>query len=887
MRRPLIAWTLLVAVASASACSGDPDRAPGAAAGTDAGVPLDGAATADGGEEPGFDGNTTPACVTARGAGTPTSGLFEDGADRTTVAVKGAPGCARSFDLSTNVPQRDGRSGTRTVAEIAGLPSVQTKSDTFDALYALALTEAREDSVSEIKDGAFGGGAPIDCGPGGCFQTGEKWTYVWTRDTAYSMHLGLAALDPLRARTSLLFKVSARRDGFATEIVQDTGSGGSYPVSTDRVVWALGAWQALAYLTGDARVDLRDRAWTAIRGTIERDRKVAFDARDGLYRGEESFLDWREQTYASWTATDVVPIAESRALSTNVAHLELLEIGARLAEEKGDGVSAALFAGFAKDLRERIRARFLLADERQLASYVGADLDPSAVRRHDLLGTSLAILYDVTTSAEAREALSRYPHTSKGAPVVWPQEQDVPIYHNRALWPFVTAYALRAARKVRHDGVANRAIDTLVRGAALSLSNMENFEAVTGKTWVSEGATSGPVVNSPRQLWSVAGYLSMVHDVIFGLEATPSSIRFLPYVPKRLRNGLLAGSDTLVLNNFPYHDRRITVVVKLPPAGKSQDGAYAIGSVRLNGRTVGEAPIDEGKLSNRNTLEIELADLDEAPAAATLVSATSEYRNVFAPRPPRVGTVTLDQGKLKVTFDAGGEKPEDVTFRVYRDGAVVADKLPGTTVFYTDAATSAASPSHCYSVEARFASGNASHHARPVCFWGAGAARVISRPASDFTAVGGAWVTDHGRSFYQAWGDPGHKLTTRTFTAQATGDALVQLVYGNGAGPVSTGITCAVKLVRVEDAASNAVAAQGYVVMPQRGTWGTWGDSTSVRAALVQGKAYRVVVTDDAAAVNMSAFSHFERYTGGTGGASGPFFRVNLAEVKVLALSGP
>ena len=75
--------------------------------------------------------------------------------------------------------------------------------------------------------------------------------------------------------------------------------------------------------------------------------------------------------------------------------------------------------------------------------------------------------------------------------------------------------------------------------------------------------------------------------------------------------------------------------------------------------------------------------------------------------------------------------------------------------------------------------------------------------------------------------------------------------------------------------------------MPQRGTWATWGDSTFVRAKVTQGKTYRVVVTDDAKSVNMSAFSHFATYTAGTGGSGGSFFRVNVAEVKVLGLSGP
>jgi hypothetical protein len=32
-----------------------------------------------------------------------------------------------------------------------------------------------------------------------------------------------------------------------------------------------------------------------------------------------------------------------------------------------------------------------------------------------------------------------------GAPVIWPQQQDMPVYHNRAIWPFVTAYGLKAA----------------------------------------------------------------------------------------------------------------------------------------------------------------------------------------------------------------------------------------------------------------------------------------------------------------------------------------------------------------------------------------------------------------------------------------------------------
>src|SRR5690606_32382395 len=137
-----------------------------------------------------------------------------------------------------------------------GAPSIRTGSDLFDALHALAVEEARENAVSAVRDYAFDDGNPVACGDEGCFETGRLWNYVWTRDTAYSVDLGLAAIDPLRARNSLLFKLSERRGGGGLEIVQDTGTGGSWPVSTDRVAWALGAEALLAWLDGPERAAL-------------------------------------------------------------------------------------------------------------------------------------------------------------------------------------------------------------------------------------------------------------------------------------------------------------------------------------------------------------------------------------------------------------------------------------------------------------------------------------------------------------------------------------------------------------------------------------------------------------------------------------------------------
>jgi len=833
----------------------------------------------------GFDGATTPGCIEAKGTATANARKLDDSAGAATVTVEGA-GCARSFSLTSTADRRDALPASpRVLAETEGRPSLQTTNELFDALYQLALEEAKEGSVASIRDGAFGNGGALPCATGGCFETGRKWTYVWTRDTAYSVNLGLGWIDPIRARNSLDFKLSTRRDGTDLQIVQDTGTGGSYPVSSDRSVWALGAREILQHLTGDERTAFRDRAYTAIKNTIDHDRSVVFDAKDGLYRGEQSFLDWREQTYPGWTVPDLAHIAASKSLSTNVAHLALLDTGAELAEERGDPANATSLKKMASDLRTAIRTRLWLDEDKQFSTYVTTTLDPAPARRFDLLGTSLAILHDVATPDQARQAMASYPTLPKGPPVIFPQQKDTAVYHNRAIWPFVTAYWVKAAKKTRNDAAFDAGIRSLLRGAALNLSNMENLEVVSGKAFLEDGASSGPVVNSQRQLWSVAGYVGMVNSELFGVSAEPRGLRVAPFVTRGLRTTLFAGASTMALNNLSFRGKKVSLVVNLPPATGNTTGAYAVASVRINGVVAADGLIEDAKLASRNLIEVELAE-DPAPAATVkTITDVSDYRAIFAPRTPAVTTVALAGNKLALSLDLAGESASDVTVSLYRDGVRVAKDLPGSTTAWTDSATNGeATPSHCYSVETRYTtSGNVSQRAKPNCFWGSGSARITTVPASSFVVSGGSSTTAYGRFFYEGWGDASDQIVA-TVAATRSGDHLVQAVYGNGAGAINTGITCAVKRVTVEELPGGNVVGSGYVVMPQRADWASWGESSMVRVPLTAGKSYRVRLAHDARAVNMSAFSHFSQYTGGSGGSGGSFFRVNVAELKVLSL---
>jgi hypothetical protein len=443
---------------------------------------------------------------------------------------------------------------------------VRTASTLFNALFAMAQEDLHKDSVAAVNDAAFDQGRPMPCR---CFIAGEKWPFVWTRDISYAIDLGLWRLDPARARTSLLFKISPPRDGSAPRglyVMQDTGSGGSWPISTDRVVWFLGARHLL-----DDRA-FADTVYHALTDTLAQDLRYAFDPRIGLYRGETSFLDWREQSYPAWTAHNVVFIAQSFALSTNVLHYQALEMAATMAQQRGQQTAAVRYTRQAQALREAINARFWRGDRKLYMSYIGGPIDPAPFDAYDLLGLDLAITSGVADAARALEALEHYPAWAAGSPVIWPERRDEPIYHNQAIWPFVSEYTLRAARQAHEAPLIALEVRSLMRGAALNASNMENYSLLEQSTNV-PGELGGPAVDSPRQLWSVAAYLDMVLRGVFGLE---DDGRVAPELPASLVP-MLFGADRSISLHLDGRD----IVLDRPSGAES--ALYVAGPVQQRG----------------------------------------------------------------------------------------------------------------------------------------------------------------------------------------------------------------------------------------------------------------------------------------------------------------
>jgi hypothetical protein len=841
-------------------------------------------------QAPPVDAPTITDCANATGAGARDTSTL--GAARASIVVDG---CLRRYRLEGPAPEREPfPNSPREWAERADAPRVRTRNVLFDALYSLAVEESRLNSVDAIRDGAFNNGAALPCPAGGCFETGQLWNYVWTRDTAYSVDLGLAAFDPVRARNSLAFKLSARRDGSNEQIVQDTGTGGSYPVSTDRVAWALGADALIPWLDDADRGAFDDRSYNAIRNTAEHDRLVAFDPVTGLYRGEQSFLDWREQSYPEWTARDNAHIAMSHSLGTNLLHWAALDFVARGATARSDASTAARYTMWRDELAARIRARFWIPETRTLAAFTTTTLDPSAVRRLDLLATSLAVSLGVLSGSEAADAVANYPFSAFGPPVIHPQLQQIPIYHNRGAWPFVTAYLLRAARDVRNDAVANAAMRSLMEGAARSRTHAENFEFVTGRVRLEDGPATGPVVNSPRQLWSVAGYLGAVESVIFGLSARGDALRVRPYITGEWRRTVFDNAETITLEGVRFRGATLTVELALPPLAMVPATVHSLSvqSITVDGAAITGDAIPAAMLprGSAHRIRVQLQPSTDPAGRITRIGDTSDYRRVFGPRTPEVTDVspTADGARLRVSLSRGGEMPGDVTFDVYRNGERVATGLAGSTATWEDPMSNDyASRTYCYTVSTTFAAtGTRSQHGPPRCYWGRDFVHVHPVLAYDFVNTGGTPVNRNGRFHVEAWGDNGHTLEIPEVRANATGTHLLQVTYSNGSGGFSTGITCAVKRVTVFDIADGREVARGTIAMPQTSGWDQWRDSTFVRAELTAGRAYRVLIGDGPEAVNMSAFRHFNAYTGGTGGMAGAFNRVNIAELRLLPMEG-
>ncbi|AKD02081.1 family 78 glycoside hydrolase catalytic domain [Pontibacter korlensis] len=661
--------------------------------------------------------------------------------------------------LTLNAPGDDKSTAThwKLTKDISAFPQYTSNYPIVDALYNMALEEMQ-----------------MDIEPDSTFRTGKEWAGVWTRDISYSIILGMAQLQPKVSMYSLMRKV---KDG---RIVQDTGTGGAYPVSTDRMVWAVAAWEVYK-ATGDQKW-LRE-TYAIIKKSLEEDYKNAYNTETGMVRGESSFLDWREQTYPLWMQP--ADIYESENLGTNAVHYQANIAAAQMAELLNDSEGAAKFRKVAEGIKEGMNKLLWQAEKGYYGQYLYGRNYKILSLRAEALGEALSVLYGVADEARRKTVVASTPVTDYGTPSIYPQIPGIPPYHNNGIWPFVQAYWSLAAAKAGNGEALAESISAIYRPAALFLTNKENFVS-------SNGDYAGTQINSDRQLWSVAGNLSMVYKVFFGMDMQVDKMVLKPFVPK-------AFAGERKLSNVKYRN----AILNLEMSGFGNE----IKSITMDGKSLERAEIP-GDLTGSHTIKIELANNETG----------GKYNHTAYYTSPDMPKVTYAAGKLTWPAVEGA-----VAYQVIRNGEEL-EKTESTSL-----AVEANSYAE-YMVLAIDANGVTSFGSEPVVvvpdkyklvYELEKSAPKARLPYRDFSGTGFVEISKKQNTSIKV-----------EVAVPEDGVYAIDFRYANGNGPINTENKAAIRTLK------KGSEFIGTIVLPQRGTdeWNNWGFTNAVEVSLKKGK---------------------------------------------------
>lgn len=411
--------------------------------------------------------------------------------------------------------------------------------------------------------------------PDGTLRTGLLWGGVWTRDVSYSIIHSMSYIQTEAAKTSLMRKVNPKG-----EIVQDTGTGGAWPCSTDRQIWVGAAWE-IYKVTGD--MEWLKTVYPIIRKSLEVDMRTMFEEETNLLRGESSFIDWREQSYPTWAQP--ADIYDSKCLGTNMVIYIALTSAAQMGHILGDDETAAFFESKAEQIKKGINENLWMEDLGYYAQYLAGRNDDLLYTKSETLGEALAILWGVAEGDRAIRLSENLPIVDFGAPVFWPWIPDQPPYHNQAVWPFVQSYWIHASAKAGNEQGVLHGVGAVWRAAMMYATNKENYVADTGN-W------RGTQVNSSNMLWSLSGNLSITFKLLMGMNFTADALKFAPVVPRKLK------ADRKI-ENFRYRNMTLDIAV----SGYGD----VIKSFKLDGQKMDEAVVP-GNLEGHHTVEIEMSD---------------------------------------------------------------------------------------------------------------------------------------------------------------------------------------------------------------------------------------------------------------------------------------
>lgn len=611
--------------------------------------------------------------------------------------------------------------------------------------------------------------------PDSTLRTGKEWAGVWTRDVSYSIILSMAYLQPKVSQNSLMRKVNANG-----RIIQDTGTGGAWPVSTDRMIWAVAAWE-IYKVTGDK--NWLKKVYPIIKNSIEDDLLTAYDSEKGLMKGESSFLDWREQTYPRWMQP--MDIYNSKNLGTNAVHYQALTVLGKMSDLMNKKKDGKKYKAVAEKIKKGINTHLWMPEKQYYGQYLYGRNYELLSPRSEALGEALCVLFNIADETRQKQIVQNVPVVDYGIPCVYPQIADIPPYHNNAVWPFVQTYWMWAAAKAGNQESVMHSIASIYRAAAMFLTNKENFVAESGDF-------QGTQINSSNMLWSLSGNISSIHKVLFGIRFEENGLKFQPFVPEAM-------AANRELNNFKYWNAVLDV--ELSGYGNQ------IASFELDGKAQKE-PVISANLKGKHHLKIVLKNNVLAAQTINLVKNASS---------PLVPLVKNENGKL-----SWSPVEKAISYRILKNGQIWNE----TTATLVDIPTTELGEFQVMAVDKN---GITSFATEPVSVY----------PDTNISIYEIEKVLPQANYPYQGFSGSGfveiskttNKLVTMEVEIPADGLYAIDWHYANGNGPTNTENKCAIRTLSVDN---NRLGVQ---IFPQRGKeeWSNWGFSNTLRINLKKG----------------------------------------------------
>lgn len=613
-------------------------------------------------------------------------------------------------------------------------PSYKSNQVLLNAIYKLSLEEL-EKNIAEDST----------------FNTGEKWTGVWTRDISYSVVLALAITNPELAQKSLLKKVKHGK------IIQDNGTGGSWPISSDRMIWSAAAWE-IYKTTGDT--DWLRKVYFIIKNSTEDDLNVVWDYQKRLFKGESSFLDWREQSYPNWM--EPMDIYNSYSLGTQAVHFQslqsLINIGRLLGKDiqKYKDISGAL--------KKSINEKMWLIEKGHFGQYLYGRKNHSLSKKSESLGAALMVLWDISDKERQKNIVRNTPTGKFGIPCFHPQIPNIPPYHNKAIWPFVQAYWNWASAKTESMESVKLGLANMIRSTALFQTNKENL-------LLSNGDFNGTEINSDRQLWSVAGSLSTFYRVLMGMNFTADHLEFSPFIPREYK-----GKQTI--KNLRYRNAILDIEI--------YGFGAKISSYSLDGNYYQKAIVPKD-IEGKHKIVIRMNNQSPAPSKINIIDEVTS---------PETSRLRFEGDQLMWI-----KKDNIDHYHIYQNGELL---LETEDNYMSEVNIS--EPVE-FQIQTSDKDGNLSFLSEPLYLYKSDFERIIEAENFDFKTKTDYVVLSkkNNREFYF------------TIKIPKPGKYYIDFLYANGSGPINTDNKCGIRSFWVNNAYT------GSLVFPQRGK-GNWDE---------------------------------------------------------------